>query len=263
MSDYPGQGGGQDAVQPPPGQPYPQSAPTQYNPQINPPPWQDQQHGQQQSQQGQPQQGQAQYGQPQQQYGQPQQAYGQPQYGQPQYGQDQQYGQQQPYGQPQYGQQPPGFPQAPPVPAVYGYGQGQPVPAGMYLDQQSGLVLPQGTVLASSGRRIGAFFLAIPLSIITLGIGYLIWGLIIWPNGQTPALQVLGMRCFRPETNRVAGFWWMALREIIGRLADGILSIVTELISLIFMLSRPDRKTLHDMVAGTVVLHDPNKVLSQ
>jgi len=219
MSDYPGPGGEQDPVQPPPGQPYPQSAPTQFNPQINPPPWQDQQ---------------------------------------------QQYGQQQ-YGQQQYGQPPPRFPQAPPVPAGCGYGQpgGQPVPAGMYLDQESGLMLPQGTVLANPGRRIGAFFLTIPLVIITLGIGYIVWGLIVWGNGQTPALQVLGMRCFRPETNRVAGFWWMALRETIGRIADGILSIVTELISLIFMLTRPDRKTLHDLVAGTVVLHDPNKVLAQ
>ena len=190
---------------PPPRQPYPSSAPTQINPQVNPPPW---------------------------------------------------AGQQQAQG--------PGFPQAPPVPAGYGYGQygGQPVPAGMYLDQQSGLMLPQGTQLASPGRRIGAFFLAIPLVIITLGIGYVIWGLIVWANGQTPALQVLGMRCFRPETNRVAGFWWMALRETIGRILDGILSIITEVISLVFMLTRPDRKTIHDLVAGTVVLHDPNKVLS-
>jgi uncharacterized RDD family membrane protein YckC len=246
MSDYPGPGE-QDPVQPPPGQPYPPSAPTQVNPQINPPPWENQQDGQQQY-------GQPQYGQPQQPYGQQQQ----PQYGQPQYGQPQ-------YGQPQYGQQPPpGFPQAPPVPAGYGYGQpgGQPVPAGMYLDQESGLMLPQGTVLASPGRRIGAFFLAIPLVIITLGIGYVVWGLIVWGNGQTPALQVLGMRCFRPETNRVADFWWMALREIVGRILEVILSIITELISLIFMLTRPDRKTLHDLVAGTVVLHDPNKVLA-
>lgn len=219
MSDYPGPGGEQDNVQPPPGQPYPQSAPTQVNPQINPPPWQNQQYGQQQ----------------------------------------QQYGQQ-PYGQ----QSPPGFPQAPPIPAGYGYGQpgGQPVPAGMYLDQESGLMLPQGTVLANPGRRIGAFFLAIPLLIITLGIGYVVWGLIVWGNGQTPALQVLGMRCFRPETNRVAGFWWMALREIVGRILEDILSIITLLISLILMLTRPDRKTLHDLVAGTVVLHDPNKVLA-
>jgi uncharacterized RDD family membrane protein YckC len=288
MSDYPGQGGGQDAVQPPPGQPYPQSAPTQYNPRarVSPPPWQqDQQGGQPQQQYGQPQGGQQAYGQPQggqqgygqpqggqQGYGQPQggqQGYGQPQYGQQAYGQPQAgpqdpYGQQQPYGQPQY-DQPPGFPQAPPIPAGFGYGQpgGQVVPAGLYLDQQSGLMLPQGTVLASSGRRIGAFFLAIPLAIITLGIGYVIWGLIAWANGTTPALQVLGMRCYRPEDNRVPGFWWMALRNIVGRIADGILSIITELISLIFMLSRPDRKTLHDMVAGTVVLYDPNKLLAQ
>ena len=248
MSDYPGPGGEQDAVQPPPGQPYPQSAPTQFNPQINPPPWQDQQYGQQQY-------GQQPYGQ-QQQYGQQQP-----------YGQQQQYGQQQPYGQQQqYGQQPPpGFPQAPPVPAGYGYGQpgGQPVPAGMYLDQQSGLVLPQGTVLANQGRRIGAYFLTIPLVIITLGIGYIIWGVIAWGNGQTPALQVLGMRCWRPEENRVAGFWWMALREIVGRIVDGILSIITLLTSFILMMTRPDRKALHDLIAGTVVLRDPNKVLSK
>ena len=133
----------------------------------------------------------------------------------------------------------------------------------MYLDQQSGLMLPQGTVLASSGRRIGAYFLAIPLIIVTLGIGYVIWGLIAWGNGQSPALQVLGMRVWRPEDNRVAGFWNMALREIVGRICDGILSIITELTSFIFMMTRPDRKTLHDLVAGTVVLHDPNKVLSQ
>ena len=147
------------------------------------------------------------------------------------------------------------------LPTAGQYG-GQPAPAGMYLDQQSGLMLPQGTTLANPGRRIGAFFLTIPLVIITLGIGYIIWGLIVWARGQTPALQVLGMRCFRPETNRVAGFWWMALRETIGRLAEGLF-FVTELISFIFMLTRQDRKTIHDLVAGTVVLRDPDKVLSR
>ena len=158
-----------------------------------------------------------------------------------------------------------GFPQAPPVPVGYGYGEfgGQPVPAGLYLDQQSGLMLPEGTQLANPGRRIGAFFLAIPLVIITLGIGYIIWGLIAWGNGQTPTLQVLGMRAWRPDDNRVASFWWMALRETIGRIADSILGIITELISFIFMLTRPDRKCLHDLVAGTVVLRDPNKVLAK
>jgi uncharacterized RDD family membrane protein YckC len=208
MSDHPGpsgQEGEQEAVPPQP-QPYPSSAPTQINPQLNPPPWPSQPNA--------------------------------------------------PGA---------GLPQAPPVPAGYGYGQygDQPVPAGMYLDQESGLMLPEGTQLANPGRRIGAFFLAIPLIIVTLGIGYVIWGLIVWGNGQTPTLQLLGMRCFRPETNQVASFWWMALRETIGRLADSILGIFTELTSFILMLVRHDRKTIHDLVAGTVVLRDPNKVLAK
>ena len=178
--------------------------------------------------------------------------------------------------------------QGPPAAGQHG---DQPVPAGMYLDQQSGLMLPRGTELASPGRRIGAFFLAIPLAIITLGIGYLVWGLIVWPSGQTPALQVLGMRCFRPEDNRVPGFGWMALREIVAGLeagspsgragtmtgeagmpaggagtaagGAGILGSIIGLISFILMLTRPDRKTIHDLVAGTVVLYDPGNVLSR
>lgn len=165
-----------------------------------------------------------------------------------------------------YGQAPPppGFTAAPPVPAGYGYGQhpAVAVPQGMYFDQMSGLVLPEGTELASVGRRIGAWFLSIPLIIVTLGIGYIIWGLIVWGNGQTPALQVLGMRCWRPETNRVAGFWWMALREIPGRLIDGILSFITEVTSFVLFVAGKEHKALHDWIAGTVVLHDPNKVLA-
>ena len=176
--------------------------------------------------------------------------------------------------------------QGPPATGQY---DGQPVPAGMYLDQESGLMLPQGTQLASPGRRIGAFFLAIPLAIITLGIGYVFWGLIVWPNGQTPALQVLGMRCFRPQDNRVASFGWMALREIVSGFVEGtlsggggtltgeagtpggvgttaggagILGSIIGLISFILMLTRPDRKTIHDLMAGTVVLYDPGNVLS-
>jgi len=146
------------------------------------------------------------------------------------------------------------------APATYS-APGLATPPGFYFDPVSGLNLPQGTELASVGRRIGAFFLAIPLSIVTLGIGYLIWGLIVWGSGQTPALQVLGMRCWRPETGRVANWGWMALREIVGRIAENILSLITQLLSLILFLSTRERKSLHDLVAGTVVLHDPDKVL--
>ena len=165
-----------------------------------------------------------------------------------------------------YYQAPPnaGLTPAPPVPAgnVYGQYPAVAVPHGMYLDQASGLMLPEGTELASVGRRIGAYFLAFPFAIVTLGIGYIIWGLIAWGNGQTPALQVLGMRVWRPETGRVAGFWHMALREIVGRIADGILSLITGITSFVLFVAGKEHKSLHDHVAGTVVLYDPNKVLA-
>jgi uncharacterized RDD family membrane protein YckC len=159
----------------------------------------------------------------------------------------------------------PGLPAAPPVPAGYGYGEypAAAVPKGMHFDPHSGLALPDGTVLAPVGRRIGAWFLAIPLFIVTLGIGYIVWGLIVWANGQTPALQVLGMRCWRPETSRVAGFWYMALREIVGRFVEGILGIFTEAASFIMMCTGRQRKAIHDWIAGTVVLRDPDKVLAR
>ena len=54
----------------------------------------------------------------------------------------------------------------------------------------------------------------------------------------------------------------MALREIPGRLIDGILSFITEVTSFVLFVTGREHKALHDWIAGTVVLHDPNKVLS-
>ncbi|MGH9917847.1 MAG: RDD family protein, partial [Nitrososphaerales archaeon] len=155
-------------------------------------------------------------------------------------------------------------PAAPPPGAGYGFGQAAPgsIPPGTYYDQSSGLTLPQGVELASIGRRIGAFFLAIPLAIVTLVIGYAIWGLIVWGRGQTPTYQVLGMRVWHPQTGRAAGWGRMALREIVGRIVEEILGIITLAVSFILMITGKERKALHDHIAGTVALRDPNNVLA-
>jgi uncharacterized RDD family membrane protein YckC len=134
------------------------------------------------------------------------------------------------------------------------------VPPGLYVDRGSGVMIPNGVALASHGRRIGAYFLAIPLAIVTLGIGYAIWGVIVWSSGKTPALQVLGMRCWEPRERRVAGFGTMLLREVVGVFLIGLIPF-TQLVSFILFLARPDRKSLHDLVASTVVVHDPNRIL--
>jgi uncharacterized RDD family membrane protein YckC len=173
------------------------------------------------------------------------------------------------FGQPGYGQSPPAQPgYGPPAyPPSAGF---QPVPPGgsgyppapahdAYGDP--GLGLPPGVELASRGRRVGAFFLAIPLSVVTLGIGYLIWGLVVWGKGTSPALQVLGMRCWKVDGRRPATWGTMALRDIVGGIVQGILSIITELISFFMFLSGDRRQTLPDKIGGTVVVYDPNKVL--
>jgi uncharacterized RDD family membrane protein YckC len=54
----------------------------------------------------------------------------------------------------------------------------------------------------------------------------------------------------------------MALRETIGRWVEGILGIFTAGVSFILMLTRPDRQCLHDLIAGPVVLRDPDKILA-
>jgi uncharacterized RDD family membrane protein YckC len=147
------------------------------------------------------------------------------------------------------------------MPDGYGYGQYPQgaVPAGMYYDESSGLLLPNGTELASVGRRIGAYFLALPLMIVTLVIGYWIWGLILWGRGKSPALSVLGMQVWKVDAQQPATFGTMALRDIIGRIVEGITPI--NLVSFIMFCAGKERKALHDMIGGTIVLYDPNKVL--
>jgi uncharacterized RDD family membrane protein YckC len=121
-------------------------------------------------------------------------------------------------------------------------------------------MLPPGVVVASTGRRIGAFFLAIPLSIVTLIIGYLIWGLILWnKNSTTPALKVLGMKCWDVQTNAPASFGQMVMRDLLGRLVEG-LCIIIEIVSFVMFLGQ-ERRTIHDKIGRTIVVYDPNKVL--
>jgi uncharacterized RDD family membrane protein YckC len=197
---------------------------------------------------GQPQQGQPQQGQP---------SYGQPDAGQQQYGQ-QQYGQQQPYQQayapPQGGYGQPGFSGQ----------QYQPVPAGYYpvINAQGQQVL---VPLATPGRRFGCYLLEIGLSIITLGIGYVIWLVFFtWKDGQTPGKKLLGLKYVNTQTGQVADWGKSAFRDFVVR---GILFYFITLFTLtigwfvaVFMIFNQEKhhQTGWDRIAGTVVVDTSN-----
>jgi uncharacterized RDD family membrane protein YckC len=118
------------------------------------------------------------------------------------------------------------------------------------------LIIPAGYELATARRRVASYFLSVVLVVVTLGIGYAVWGVIAWRKGRTPTQQMLRLRTERMGDRGPAGWGRMALREIVGRFVELLVPPVVAIISLVMMLTRTDRRTIHDLIAGTAVVHE-------
>ena len=147
-------------------------------------------------------------------------------------------------------------PDAAAVQSAYEQFLGPPVPPGMYFDRGSWLVLPQGTRPARISQVIAAYALAVLLFVLTLGVGYLIWAIVTWGQGQTPAQRLLGLRCWRPDPGRVADRKHMAIRQVTGLLFNG-----EALIGVFILFIGESLNSVGDFFAGTTVLYDPDNVL--
>jgi uncharacterized RDD family membrane protein YckC len=126
----------------------------------------------------------------------------------------------------------------------------------MYSVLESRPELPEDAPPAGVGRVVAVYALAVALFIVTLGIGYLAWSVVTWGQGQTPAQRILGLRCWDRKTGRVAGRWRMALRQFTGVLLNG-----QALIGVFILLSDMNAVSVGDVLAGTVVLRDPDDVI--
>jgi uncharacterized RDD family membrane protein YckC len=124
----------------------------------------------------------------------------------------------------------------------------------------SAVPLPPGVELSPPMRRLGAHFLDFLLVIVTLFIGWLIWSIVIWKNGQSPAKSILKMRVVKMATGEKATRGTMALRELVAKLVLSIFGIVYAIAAL-WLLWDPNRQTLWDKMVGTTVVNDPNEVL--
>lgn len=113
--------------------------------------------------------------------------------------------------------------------------------------------------LASGWLRFGCRLLDSLLIIVTVGIGWLIWGAIVAGDGQTPAKKLLGLRVIRTDSGRPASWPWMVFMR--GFVA-GLVAYFAIPLTLGVLLFMPfwDRRNqnIWDKVSGCVVIHDPD-----
>jgi uncharacterized RDD family membrane protein YckC len=125
--------------------------------------------------------------------------------------------------------------------------------------------------LASFQHRLGALFLDAALALVTLGIGWIIWSLVVWGEGQTPAKKILKLRVYAAETRQRATWGHMAIREFLVYLTIGITSTVLDLATfgvlgtlflvawyvteIVFYFTKGQR-TLRDILVKTLVVNE-------
>jgi Na+/phosphate symporter len=68
---------------------------------------------------------------------------------------------------------------------------------------------------ATVQHRLGGWAVDLALNFVTFGIGWFIWSLIIWGQGQTPGKQLLKMRVYDKTTAKPAKWGHMAIRQFL------------------------------------------------
>ena len=121
--------------------------------------------------------------------------------------------------------------------------------------------LPSGVGLSSAAKRFGAYLLEGVLLVVTLVVGWLVWSVIVWGRGQTPAKQLLSMRVVKLRTGEKASWGTMFLREIICKWVIGFLSFFTLGIINFWLVWDSKNQELWDKMVGTIVVNDRDKVL--
>ena len=127
---------------------------------------------------------------------------------------------------------------------------------------------PEQLQTASQGRRLGGWALDWLIVTVTLGVGWLIWFLIVAQRGQTPGKQMLGMYIMREDGSR-AGGWYTMLREIVVKilLFGTVISVISGatngvggllwIPAALWCTWDRERQCLWDKVTSTYIAHSP------
>jgi uncharacterized RDD family membrane protein YckC len=122
--------------------------------------------------------------------------------------------------------------------------------------------LPASVELCSVWRRLGGYLLDGLLVIVTLFIGWLVWSIIVWGRGQSPAKQLLGMRVIRTDNLTAARRGLMFGRFcaiwLIGVVAG---ATIIGYVLYFWLCWDKNRQEIWDKMCNTVVVNDRDNLL--
>jgi uncharacterized RDD family membrane protein YckC len=129
----------------------------------------------------------------------------------------------------------------------------------LFINQEAGFLIRLGAIL------LDAIIVAVPLTIISLiitggGNGTLsfLYSLLLpvfW-NGYTIGKRICGIRIIRVDDHLPPGIGTMLLRNVVAGVVYGLTLGIGLIVSIFMIALREDKRSLHDFIAGTEVIHD-------
>lgn len=117
--------------------------------------------------------------------------------------------------------------------------------------------LSSSIVPCENGVRLWATILDGLLFIVTCGIGWLIWDVVLWPQATSPAKKMLKLKIVDINTGAPATMQQMLLREVLGKIILGsVTSGLTTLIGAVLILVQPGRQGVWDYISKTTVVRE-------
>lgn len=116
---------------------------------------------------------------------------------------------------------------------------------------------PSTVTPCENGVRLGATLLDALLFIVTCGIGWLVWDIVLWQQATSPAKKMLGLRIVDLNTGAPATMQQMLLREGLGKIVIGaVTSGLVSLVSAVVILVTPTRQGVWDYLSKTTVVKE-------
>ncbi|NCX05729.1 MAG: hypothetical protein EBW68_08135 [Actinobacteria bacterium] len=111
-----------------------------------------------------------------------------------------------------------------------------------------------GVVPCGNGVRFGALLLDSLLFVVTCGIGWFIWNIVLWQQSTSPAKKMLNLKIVDINTGAPASMVQMLLREGLGKIVLSAITGIVGIVSAILILVMPSRQGVWDFIAKTTVV---------